>query len=171
MLRQLVILLLAVLALWLFADRVLLERPGALPDNTTAAPVSQLEPIVPPGPEVQSRFVADISVHSVAELEALFGRVEALLERPLKSGEEPLVSLVLHGPEVEFFALKNYSRYRQLVDRAAKLAALGAVDISICQAQMKNLGIASDEVPAFLRQVPYGPDEVQRLLKRGYVYM
>ncbi len=172
-LRQFVILVLAALALWAIADMLLLDRreTGPVPGSTPSAPVSQLEPIVPPRLEAQREFVADISVHSRAELEALFGRVEELLERPLSSGEEPLVSLVLHGPEVEFFALKNYSRYREVVDRAAKLAALGAVDISICQAQMKRLGIAADEVPAFLRQVPYGPDEVQRLLEQGYVYM
>jgi intracellular sulfur oxidation DsrE/DsrF family protein len=110
-------------------------------------------------------------VHSEAELETLLDRVEQLLERPRKSGEAPLVSLVLHGPEVEYFALKNYAQYRGVVDRAAKLAALGAVDISICQTQMRNRGIAEDEVPAFLRQVPYGPQEVQRLLDNGYVYM
>ena len=127
--------------------------------------------MIPPRLERQPHFVADISVHSVAELETLFGRVEQLLERPLKPGEEPLVSLILHGPEVEFFTLENYARYRELVDHAAKLAALGAVDISICRTQMENRGIAADEVPAFLRQIPYGPDEVERLLEQGYVYM
>ena len=116
-------------------------------------------------------FVADISLHTEAELETLLGRVEQLLERPRKSGEAPLVSLVLHGPEVEFFALKNYPQYRGVVDHAAKLAALGAVDISICQTQMRTRGIGEDEVPGFLRQVPYGPQEVQRLLDSGYVYM
>jgi intracellular sulfur oxidation DsrE/DsrF family protein len=53
----------------------------------------------------------------------------------------------------------------------APLAALGAVDISICQTQMRQLGIEDDQVPAFLRRVPYGPGEVGRLLENGYVYM
>jgi hypothetical protein len=58
-----------------------------------------------------------------------------------------------------------------VVDRAAKLAALGAVDISICQTQMSNYGIAPEQVPSFLRQVPFGPDEVDRLVDQGFVYM
>ena len=170
MLRQLAILALAALALWAFAHLVLLQPrdAGPPPQATPADPQPQTSV---PGLEQPTDFVADISVHSEAELETLLGRVEQLLERPRSSGEAPLVSLVLHGPEVEFFALKNYQQYRAVVDHAAKLAALGAVDISICQTQMRSRGIAEDGVPGFLRQVPYGPDEVKRLLDRGHVYM
>lgn len=171
MLRQLVVLLVAALALWAFAELVLLQGRDVGPQPHSVTPAAQGDGVVAPRLETQSGLVADISVHSEADLEALLGRVEQLLERPRKSGEAPLVSLVLHGPEVEFFALKNYAQYREVVDHAAKLAALGAVDISICQTQMRNLGIADDEVPAFLRQVPYGPGEVERLLDSGYVYM
>jgi intracellular sulfur oxidation DsrE/DsrF family protein len=164
MLRQVVILTVAALLLWIVADLVLLQ-----PSDTATARQSGVA--APPPGEAPAGFVADISLHTEAELEALLGRVEQLLERPRKSGEAPLVSLVLHGPEVEFFALKNYPQYRGVVDHAAKLAALGAVDISICQTQMRTRGIGEDEVPGFLRQVPYGPQEVQRLLDSGYVYM
>lgn len=171
MLRQVVILTVAALVLWVTAELVLVKPRDAGPVPQSGVPDPQPETRVPSRTEAQPGFVADISVHSEAELETLLDRVEQLLERPRKSGEAPLVSLVLHGPEVEFFALKNYARYREVVDHAAKLAALGAVDISICQTQMRNRGIAEDEVPAFLRQVPYGPEEVQRLLDSGYVYM
>jgi hypothetical protein len=34
---------------------------------------------------------------------------------------------------------------------------------------MRHLGIAPDQVPSFLHQVPYGPGEVERLLERGFV--
>ena len=171
MLRQVVILTVAALLLWVFTDLVLLKPRDAGPAPQSGVPAVPPESRVSPRSEAQSGFVADISVHSEAELETLLDRVEQLLERPRKSGEAPLVSLVLHGPEVEFFALKNYPQYRAVVDHAAKLAALGAVDISICQTQMRSRGIGEDEVPGFLRQVPYGPDEVQRLLNSGYVYM
>ncbi len=110
-------------------------------------------------------------VHTTEELELLFDRVEALLDRPRGEGEAPIISLVLHGPEVDFFALKNYERYRHVVDRAAKLAAFGAIDISICQTQMQQRGIGRDEVPAFLHQVPFGPEEVESLRGQGYVAM
>ncbi len=171
MLRQLVILAVAALLLWVVADLVLVQPGDTGSAPPSGSPAQPPETLVPPGSEASTGFVADISLHTEAELETLLDRVEQLLERPRKSGEAPLVSLVLHGPEVEFFALKNYPQYRGVVDHAAKLAALGAVDISICQTQMRSRGIGEDEVPGFLRQVPYGPGEVQRLLDSGYVYM
>jgi len=159
---------LAVALFWLAAEYLLpqADQTGPRPAAVEVVPES-----IAPERQPAANLLADISLHSVEELELLFDRVEQLLERPLSEGEQPLVSLVLHGPEVEFFALKNYRQYKQVVDRAAKLAALGAVDISICQTQMKNFGIAPDDVPSFLRQVPYGPGEVKRLLDEGFVYM
>jgi intracellular sulfur oxidation DsrE/DsrF family protein len=166
--RNLLVLALAVAVFWLAAKFLLPvgdtagPRPAAM--EVSPAPIA-------PQQQPAAHLLADISLHSVEELELLFDRVEQLLERPLSEGEQPLVSLVLHGQEVEFFALKNYDTYKNVVDRAAKLAALGAVEISICRTQMKNFGIAPDEVPSFLRQVPYGPGEVERLLDEGFVYM
>ena len=168
MLRKFLILVVVTAVFWL-AVTLLLKEPRQ--SSRPAEPVyAELEPIVPP-PETQPNRVADISVHTPEELEILFARVEQLLERPRTGNETPLVNLVLHGPEIEFFAIKNYGEYKSIVDHAAKLAALGAVDISICQTQMRNLGIAADEVPSFLRPVPFGPDEVERLIESGFVYM
>ena len=165
MLRSFLILILAALLFWFAADRVLRE-PQQDPQQAY-----QLEPIIPPLSETQPNYVADVSAHTTQELETLFDRIEALLERPRGEGEAPLIALVLHGPEVEFFALKNYTQHRTLVDRAAKLAALGGVQISICQTQMRKRGIAGDQVPSFLRQIPYGPEEVEQLVGKDYVLM
>ena len=169
MLRNLLILVFAAAVFWFAADVML--NSGEQPPEVAVALQPALEPIVPPPVEQTSNRVADISVHTEQELDILFTRVEQLLDRPRSSNEAPLVSIVLHGPEVEFFAVQNYAKYKGIVDRAAKLAALGAVDISICQTQMRNLGISSDQIPAFLRQVTYGPGEVESLLESGYVSM
>ncbi len=138
--------------------------------KAVAGPQQDTQRHLVPVPD-RSNYVADISVHTEEELTVLFDRIEELLERPRNDQESALVSLVLHGPEVEYFALKNYAKYKSLVDRAAKLDALGAVDISICQTMMHNYGVSSDEVPAFLEQVPYGPDEVRWLVNEGYLKM
>ena len=173
MLRNFLILL-SVTIVFLLAVRMMLgERRDAAQPVTVSVPAPRfdLEPIVPPPVAPGDNLVGDVSVHSVEALETLLGRVEELLERPRAAGEAPLITLVLHGPEVEFFALRNYSTYKDVVDHAAKLAALGAVDLAICQTQMRNRGIASNDVPTFLRQIPFGPDEVERLVGQGYVYM
>ena len=169
LMRNLLILMLAAAVFWLVAERLVREQPVA---ESPAAVQTELEPIVPPPTSgTPQQFVADINVHTVEELEILFARVEQLLERPRGADEEPLISVVLHGPEVQFFALQNYQQYKDVVDHAAKLSALGAVEINICQTQMRVRGIAPDQVPAFLNQVPYGPGEVERLINEGYVVM
>lgn len=164
--RNLFILLVAIAAFWLAARYVL------PPDVQQPHPAVEFVPeSAAPSGDPAAGVVADISLHSVEELELLFDQVEKLLDRPRGEGEQPLISLVLHGDEVQFFALRNYDQYKAVVDRAAKLAALGAVDISICRAQMDSLGIEPDEVPAFLRQVPNGPGEVRLLLDKGFISM
>ena len=170
LIRNLLILVLAAAVFWLAAERFLLNQDRQA--VAVVSPTPTLEPIVPPAEGIDSgRYVADINVHTVEELQTLFGRIEQLLQRPRGADEAPLISVVLHGPEVEFFALNNYAEHKAVVDQAARLSALGAVDVSICQSQMRARGIDPDQVPAFLDQVPYGPGEVERLVGDGYVLM
>ncbi len=115
-------------------------------------------------------LVLDISVHSLEELRVLLDRAETLAMRPRPQGEKPGVVLVLHGPEVKFFAISNYSRYKDVVDQAARLDAFDVVDVKICRSMMLQLGVDRDDIPAFIEQVPYGPGEVERLVRDGYVY-
>lgn len=169
--RSLLILTLIVVLLVVAVDRLVIDTPPHEAANTPELIGGELEPIVPPGERAPSQFVADVSVSTPQELERLFERVEALLERPGKAGEPPFIAVILHGPEIEFFLLDNYPQHKALVDRAAKLAALGAVRFNICETQMRARGIANDQVPAFLERVPYGPEEVGRLENEGYIRM
>ncbi len=169
LIRNLLILVLAIAVLWLAAERLLRVQP-------VTADVAAIQPALdlaesPVTGESARQYVADVNVHTAEELEILFVRVEQLLERPRGADEGPLISVVLHGPEVKFFALQNYQKYKTIVDYAAKLSALGAVEVSICRTQMRAHGIEPDQVPAFLHQVPYGPGEVERLRNDGYVVM
>ena len=50
---------------------------------------------------------------------------------PRAGGEDDSLVLVLHGPEVEFFAIRNYEKYRDIVDQAARLDAFEVVDVRI----------------------------------------
>ncbi len=118
----------------------------------------------------QQGMVLDVSVHRLEELKVLLDRAEEIAARPQSQGVNAGVVLVLHGPEVEFFAISNYPRYRDIVDQAARLDAFDVVDVKICQSMMDRLGVKRDDIPAFIEQVPYGPGEVERLVREGYVY-
>jgi intracellular sulfur oxidation DsrE/DsrF family protein len=138
----------------------------------TPAPMAEVR-LVQPNPEVaESRYVLDISVHTVEEIESVLTRVEELTATmPIKDYDQAPVALVLHGPEIEFFTREHLARYRDLVNRAAALDARGLVDVKMCQTMMRYLGVKAEDVPPFVELVPYGPDEVKRLKRNGYVQM
>ena len=116
------------------------------------------------------RAVLDITVHTVEELQVLLERAENLVQSPRADDGDASVILVLHGPEVEFFSTRNYDQYRDIVDRAARLDSLDVVDVRICQTMMAARGVARDDIPPFIDQVPDGQVEVDRLVSEGYVY-
>jgi len=119
--------------------------------------------------DVPLRAVLDISVHTIEGLKVLFDRAEELAMRPQAPGGEASVVLVLHGPEVQFFSIRNYEKYKDIVDQAARLDAFDVVDVKICQTMMDREGVERDDIPSFIEQVPIGPGEVERLLQDGYV--
>ena len=119
--------------------------------------------------EIPERTVLDVSVHSIEGLKILFDRAEELAMAPRPKGEDASVVLVLHGPDVEFFSIKNYEKYKAIVDQAARLDAFDVVDVKICQTMMDVHGIERDDIPSFIEQIPFGPGEVERLEQEGYV--
>jgi intracellular sulfur oxidation DsrE/DsrF family protein len=139
--------------------------------DVPARTAAEQETAPPADPEVSTvRGVFDISVHSIEELEVLFDRAEEVARRPRPVGGDDSIVLVLHGPEVEFFAISNYDRYRSIVDRAARLDAFDVVDVKICRTMMQQYDIGADDIPAFIEQVPNGAVEVDRLTREGYTY-
>jgi intracellular sulfur oxidation DsrE/DsrF family protein len=142
--------------------------PPARQDSS--APVSSAGGVAQPAQTTPreapaTRGVLDISVHTLDELKVLLDRAEQL-----STGENASVVLVLHGPEVEFFATSNYGKYKDIVDQAARLDAFDIVDVKICQTMMSIQGVARDDIPAFIEQVPLGQAEIERLVGEGYVY-
>lgn len=113
------------------------------------------------------KAVLDVSVHTLEELEILLERAEQYAMTPRSHQEGAGIVLVLHGPEVEFFSIRNYSQYKTVVDRAARLDAFDIVDVKICQTMMSVRGIKRDDIPSFIEQVPLGSAEINRLEAGG----
>jgi len=88
---------------------------------------------------------------------------------PAPERDSITIAMVLHGPDIAFFAVDHYEQYRELVDLAANLDALGYVDLKICTASVNSRGLDATQFPEFIEFVPYGPDEISRLESAGYV--
>ncbi len=125
-----------------------------------------------PVPNENGRYLFGVTLHSEKEIESLLSRAESLSHK-LKSRKESHagIALVLHGKEIEMFNKKNYKKFRNIVDKAARLDANDVLEIKVCQTLMDELNIKKEDMPSFIEIVPYGPDEEKRLLENGYTYL
>lgn len=164
----------AAVAGFVLAVAYYLMQTGPVPEDTAEAPRAERAAPVPSSPPadeaVPEKAVLDITVHTIKELQVVLDRAEKLAMTPRPPGEGATVVLVLHGPEVEFFAISNYEKYKEIVDQAARLDAFEVVDVKICQTMLEMHGIRREDIPSFIEQVPLGPQEVDSLINRGYVY-
>ncbi|MGB5305286.1 MAG: hypothetical protein WBO57_03515 [Gammaproteobacteria bacterium] len=166
--RYIILLAVAIaLAAFIYSDR--LGMDPVVEPGVTAGSEAQITDSGGPA-LAPDRAVLDITVHTVEELQVLLERTEKLAQLPRAGDVNASVVLVLHGPEVEFFSTRNYSLYKDIVDQAARLDSLDIVDVRICQTMMSARGIARDDIPPFIEQVPDGGVEIERLVGEGFVY-
>ncbi len=169
----LLIIAVSLLVLLFYAGQQGREPAGETAESARASVEKGPDPAtmeVFPEAALPKKAVLDISVHTIDELKVLLDRAEGLAMAPQPPGMAASVVLVLHGPEVEFFAISNYDKYKDIVDQAARLDAFDVVDVKICRAMMQTRGIPRDDIPAFIEQVPLGPAEIDRLVGEGYIY-
>ena len=139
-------------------------------DVNPASATQTTAPALTVSPAAQSKFYFDIIGHSAAEFSALLNRAHIIYnETPAPDRAALEIVLVLHGPDIDFFAQKNCAKYQNIVDLAAQLDAFGVFDFKMCAASAAGLGLAESEVPAFVEFVPYGPEEIARLEASGFV--
>jgi uncharacterized protein len=82
------------------------------------------------------------------------------------------IVLVLHGDEIPFFAVKNYAKYRDLVQRAQSLTVGGTVKFRVCRAAAEGHGLQPADLHGFVEVVPMADAEIIRLQQEeGYAYM
>ncbi len=81
---------------------------------------------------------------------------------------EPLrIVVVSHGPELVAFAKRNYRKYKDIVDRAASLAAQG-VRFEICRGAAAALNLRPEDFHGFATVIPSGPYALTYWQMKGY---
>jgi intracellular sulfur oxidation DsrE/DsrF family protein len=118
----------------------------------------------------EQRYIARIELHSAAELAGILRRADVLFsERGFEPGE-PVV-FVLHGAEGRVFLRQSYPQNKSLVDLAARLSALGVVDIKVCETWMGGQNIERAQLLPFVGTVANGPEETLELMnEKHYSY-
>jgi len=118
------------------------------------------------------RYLFNIVLHTPEEIAGMLARAEQLAAAAPAGNPRAGIALVLHGPEIDIFARRNYGKFQPLVDLAARLDAANIIDVKMCVTEMQLRDIGKEDIPAFIDLVPFGPDEEERLRRRrGYVYL
>ena len=116
------------------------------------------------------KVVYDVVVDAPERFHRLLDRVSYLNDLYADPFVASIV-LVLHGPEVAFFANKDTAKYQALVERAQSLAYSEIVKFRMCAVAAKARGLEAKDLPDFIQLVPMGDAEVVRLQRDGYVFM
>jgi intracellular sulfur oxidation DsrE/DsrF family protein len=118
------------------------------------------------------KVVYDVHVKTVAKIESVLDRASHL---SIITGADPFdqsIVLVLHGPELNFFAIKNYSKHKELMKRAQSLVESEALKIKMCKIAAEGQGYQPKDIHGFIEMVPMGDAEIIRLqYEENHAYM
>ena len=118
------------------------------------------------------KVVYDVSHNTVGAVQSVLDRASYL---STLTGADPFDSsivLVLHGADIKYFAIENYEKYKELVDRAQSLTVGETIKMRMCQIAAKGMGFDPEDIHGFIEMVPMGDAEIIRLqAEERHAYM
>lgn len=118
------------------------------------------------------KVLYDVSVRSEEVFARVLDRVSYLSTLYQADPFESSIVLVLHGDEINFFARKNYDRYKALMDRAQSLTVGTTIEYRMCRIAARGHGYEPEDIHGFVTIVPMADAEIVRLQsEEGYAYM
>ncbi|MFK5915147.1 MAG: DsrE family protein [Woeseiaceae bacterium] len=109
------------------------------------------------------KVVYDVSVSTLGEMTSVLDRASFLSKITGADPFDSSIVLVLHGPEIAFFARENYAKYKDLMHRAQSLVVGETLKIRMCKLAAEGHGYKPDQIHGFVKMVPMGDAEIIRL--------
>ena len=118
------------------------------------------------------KVVYDVSVSSIRALTNVLDRVSYLNKLYEANPFHSSIVMVLHGNEIPFFGIKNYAKYKELMNRAQSLVDSGNIRFRMCKIAAEGHGFKPKDIHGFVEMVPMADAEIIRLQQEeGHVYM
>jgi len=118
------------------------------------------------------KVVYDVHVKTVEQVKSVLDRASHLSKITGADPFDQSIVLVLHGPELNFFAIKNYSKHKELMHRAQSLVESEALKIKMCKIAAEGQGYQPKDIHGFVEMVPMGDAEIIRLqYEENHAYM
>ncbi|HWA12516.1 MAG TPA: DsrE family protein, partial [Burkholderiales bacterium] len=115
----------------------------------------------------KQKVVYDVAVKTVEQLENVLDRASYLSILNEADPFDSKIVLVLHGDEINFFAIRNYDKYRELMSRAQSLTVGGIIDLRMCRAAARRRGFDPADIHGFITMVPMADAEIIELQGQG----
>ena len=121
---------------------------------------------------IPQNVVYDVSVNSIEKMSSVLDRASYLSKITGADPFDSSIILVLHGGEIDFFAIKNTQKYRDLMQRAQSLVQSEVLKIRMCQIAAQGHGYEAEDIQGFVKMVPMGDAEIIRLQnEENHAYM
>lgn len=118
------------------------------------------------------KVVYDVAVDSVKKLTSVLDRASYLSKITGADPFDSSIVLVLHGSEIDFFAIKNYQKYKALMQRAQSLVEGEVLKIRMCRIAAQGHGYEAEDIQGFVEMIPMGDAEIIRLQnEENHAYM
>lgn len=118
------------------------------------------------------KVVYDVHVKTVEAVESVLDRASYLSKITGADPFDQSIVLVFHGAELSFFAIKDYPKYQELMQRAQSLVESEVLKIKMCKIAAKSQGFLPKDIHGFVEMVPMGDAEIIRLqYEEGHAYM
>ena len=118
------------------------------------------------------KVVYDVAVNSVEKVTSVLDRASYLSKITGADPFDSSIILVLHGSEIDYFAIKNYEKYKALMQRAQSLVESEVLKIRMCRIAAQGHGYEPEDIHGFIEMVPMGDAEIIRMQnEESHAYM
>lgn len=119
----------------------------------------------------KQKVVYDAAVNSVAQMTSILNRASYLSILNDADPFDSKIIIVMHGDEIPFFAIKNFGKYKELMNRAQSLTVGGIIEFRMCAVAAKSKGFEAKDIHGFVTLVPMADAEIVRLQQDKFAYM
>lgn len=153
--------------LWLLLALCIINTPASADNSSLWNSANITETEYKP-----QKVVYDVHVKTAEAVESVLDRASHLSSITGADPFDQSIVLVLHGPELSFFTIENYTKHKALMHRAQSLVESDVLTIKMCKIAAKSQGYSPEDIHGFIEMIPMGDAEIIRLQhEEGHAYM
>jgi len=118
------------------------------------------------------KLLYDLTTANSKELDNILDRASLLFKIYDSDIFDSSIVIVIHGESIPFFAIENYGKYQERMQRANSLTVGSAIEFRMCKMAAKVMKYEPKDIHGFVKMIPMADAEIVRLQKEeGYAYM